>query len=70
MPYLSFSLHTHAFNHCINWSSMFKKESHNIKKMLLIRVWEAGNSERWWGDIIKQKERISMFMCTFQKTSF
>ena len=44
-----------------------KEPTENLPDM---RVWEDGNNERWRGDIIKQKEQISMFMCTFQKTSF
>ena len=48
----------------------YRRTKELAKNLPDMRVWEDGNSERWREDIIKQKERISMLMSTFQKTLF
>ena len=54
----------------MRYFSSYRRTTEPAENLPDMHVWEDGNSEHWRGDITKQKERISMFMCKFQKTSF
>ena len=53
----------------MGYSTSYRRSKEPAENLPDMRVWEDRNSERWQGDFIKQKEWISMFMCTFQETS-
>ena len=53
----------------LEYSTPYQRSKEPAENLPDMHTW-VGNSKRWPGDFIKQKERVNMLMCTFQKALF